>query len=80
MVKFTKNKIIITVEAVNSPFQDWQEMNRSLSELLLLLTTNKEFPVFDTETFWFVELKQALCELDISHEQTKEIEKILLVA
>ena len=80
MVSFTKNSIVITVETTNSPFYDWQMMNKSLSELLLVLMSNKVYPISDWETHWLIELKSALCELDIDNEQTKQIEKLLAVA
>ncbi|WP_026996932.1 hypothetical protein [Flectobacillus major] len=80
MVTFTKDSIVITVKSVESPFQDWQMINRSLSGLLMLIMSNEDFPVHAYETFWFVELKSALSELNISYEQGKQIEKLLAVA
>ncbi len=80
MVHFTKDSIVITIKDLDSPFYEWQMINTTLSRLLLLIMSNKDFPVHDWETFWLVELKASLNELDISGEQTREIEKLLAVA
>lgn len=79
MVSFTKDSIIIKVES-QQPFEDWQMINKSLSDLLILIMSNKDFPIHDYESFWFIAIKSALSELDITYEQRKQIENILVVA
>ncbi|MEA5139834.1 hypothetical protein [Arcicella rigui] len=80
MVHFTKDSIVITIKSVENPFRDWQMMNQTFSELLMVMLSNKDIPINDYETFWFVLLKSALSELDISAEQTRQINELLTVA
>lgn len=78
MVSFTKDSIVIKIDS-DRPFEHWLEMLRSLEEITPFLVTNQHWHPFDSDLWWFIELKKALLEPEITFNQQREIEKVLSI-